>query len=263
MTQLTKEIILTKCRVDTLEDVKNLSLWGNDLEDVSIIKQLPNVEVVSLSVNKITTLKPFASCKKLQELYLRKNLIPNLEDIKVLEGCKLLKILWLGENPCCETNNYRLTIIKVLPQLLKLDNIPVEETEREEATKTIAEYINRPRKRMQSIKDKKLKLENSTTEAQSTLKRPILIQEDYMTQFKDLNDVQQFFSTNGKVNDFSNSKGFKGYNDIFNRNARVQSSKYNSPNIHLIKAVINLLEELDISQLHYIKRYVDKRLGNI
>ena len=85
-----------------------------------------------------------------------------------------------------------------------------------------------------------------------------------MTQFKDLNDVQQYFSNNGRGKDEFNSTGFKNFNDIYNQ----KNSNFNinnilkSKNTHLIKAVFNLMEELDISQLHYIKRYIDKRLNN-
>lgn len=39
---------------------------------ISIIRQMPNLEVLSLSVNKISTLADFAHCPKLRELYLRK-----------------------------------------------------------------------------------------------------------------------------------------------------------------------------------------------
>jgi len=53
--------------------VRNLNLWGTDLTDVSILSRMLNVEVLSLSVNKISSLRDFAACPKLQELYLRKN----------------------------------------------------------------------------------------------------------------------------------------------------------------------------------------------
>ena len=40
-----------------LNDVKSLNCWGQDLADVSILCEMPNVEVLSLSVNRISTLK--------------------------------------------------------------------------------------------------------------------------------------------------------------------------------------------------------------
>lgn len=40
-----------------LSDVKSLNCWGQDLADVSFLCEMPNVEVLSLSVNRICTLK--------------------------------------------------------------------------------------------------------------------------------------------------------------------------------------------------------------
>ena len=92
MVVLTEEMVLAKTRAEDLSAVKNLNLWGSDLTDVSILQvfllfnelacrsvitselqRLPNVEVLSLSVNKIRTLQDFRHCSHLTELYLRKN----------------------------------------------------------------------------------------------------------------------------------------------------------------------------------------------
>lgn len=70
---LTPDYILMKCKTDDLENIKNLNLFANDLENISIIKEMTNIEICSLSINKISTLKDFANCKNLKELYLRKN----------------------------------------------------------------------------------------------------------------------------------------------------------------------------------------------
>lgn len=73
-----------KCKTDKLFNIKNLNLWGNDLEEISLIRDMPNIEICSLSLNKIYGLKDFAACKKLTELYLRKNLIADLFEVKYL-----------------------------------------------------------------------------------------------------------------------------------------------------------------------------------
>ena len=53
-------MLLSKCKTDKLSSLTNVNLWGNDIEDLSLIAQeLPNVEIVSLSLNKISTLKDF------------------------------------------------------------------------------------------------------------------------------------------------------------------------------------------------------------
>ena len=76
--KLTRELIALKVKSDRLESIRKLNLWGSNLEDISIIAEMPSLEIVSLSVNKIRTLKPFANLQNLKELYLRKNLISNL-----------------------------------------------------------------------------------------------------------------------------------------------------------------------------------------
>jgi len=78
------EFVLQKCKCDKLSQIKNLNLWGSELEDISTLKDMPNIEICSLSLNKIKTLRDFQHCRKLAELYLRKNLIENLQDIKYL-----------------------------------------------------------------------------------------------------------------------------------------------------------------------------------
>ena len=124
-----------KCKTDKLSNIKNLNLWGNDLEDISIIKEMPNIEICSLSLNKIHSLKDFASLKKLSELYLRKNLISDLTEAKYLTYCPSLKVLWLWDNPIADHPLYRHYIIKLLPNLVKLDNAAVTSEEKSEAMK--------------------------------------------------------------------------------------------------------------------------------
>ena len=135
--KLTKELIIQKIRSDNFKNLKNLNLWGTNLEDISLLTQLPNLEIISLSVNKIRTLKPFSYLPKLRELYLRKNMIADLNEIKYLIENLNLRVLWLSENPICENPNYRNIVISVLPQINKLDDIIITEEERINANKGI------------------------------------------------------------------------------------------------------------------------------
>ena len=57
---LTVDIVVQKCKKKNLNDIKNINLWGSEIDEVSILQQMPNIEVVSLSVNKISTLKHFS-----------------------------------------------------------------------------------------------------------------------------------------------------------------------------------------------------------
>lgn len=131
---LTRELLLSKCKTDKLAAIKNVNLWGNEIEDLSMLAtELPNVEIVSLSLNKISSLRDFQYCSKLQELYLRKNNICDLRDVGYLQKLPSLKVLWLSNNPCAEHDLYRLYVIKMLPGLIKLDNAEVTQEERAQA----------------------------------------------------------------------------------------------------------------------------------
>ena len=136
--KLSRELIAQKVKSDRIESIRNLNLWGSNIEDISIIEEMPSLEIVSLSVNKIRTLRPFANLQNLRELYLRQNLISNLNEIKHLTDCQNLSVLWLSQNPICDNPNYRAVVICVLPQLQKLDDIAITDEERDKAEKKLS-----------------------------------------------------------------------------------------------------------------------------
>lgn len=132
MSVLTENCVLSRTRAQDLKSVRKLNCWGSELEDVSIVRKMSHVEVLSLSVNNISTLADFAHCKNLQELYIRKNNIKDLNEVLYLKDLPKLKNLWLADNPCAENDHYRLTVLRHLPNLQKLDNqnVQCQEVER-------------------------------------------------------------------------------------------------------------------------------------
>jgi len=50
-----------------------LNLWGNDIDEISLVSEMSELTILSLSVNKISTLVDVQYCKSLSELYLRQN----------------------------------------------------------------------------------------------------------------------------------------------------------------------------------------------
>ncbi|XP_044313568.1 double-stranded RNA-binding protein Staufen homolog isoform X6 [Drosophila rhopaloa] len=135
MSRLTEEMVIARAKQSDLSLIKKLNCWGSDLSDVSIIKRMRGVEVLALSVNKISTLSPFEDCNKLQELYLRKNNISDINEIAYLQNLPALRYLWLEENPCCDRagSNYRAVVLRALPNLKKLDNVEVTQEELDDA----------------------------------------------------------------------------------------------------------------------------------
>ena len=134
---LTEELILKKFPQKNLNEIKIFNLWGYDIENINIISKMHNLEILSLSVNKISTLKPLKNCFKLKELYLRKNNISSLKEIDYLKNLQCLKILRLEENPICKLKNYTNYILHVLPNLYKLDSFEIEKSKRFKTLQTI------------------------------------------------------------------------------------------------------------------------------
>uniref|UniRef100_A0A0A9WJI4 Uncharacterized protein C21orf2 n=1 Tax=Lygus hesperus TaxID=30085 RepID=A0A0A9WJI4_LYGHE len=133
MTVLTEEMVFARTKTNNLGAITKLNCWGSQLSDVSILRKMSDVTVLSLSVNNIETLEDFQHCTKLQELFVRKNNIKDLNEVCYLRDLVHLKNLWLGDNPCANDDGYRLAVIKALPRLEKLDGVSVEESEYEKA----------------------------------------------------------------------------------------------------------------------------------
>ncbi|XP_076267397.1 uncharacterized protein LOC143200690 isoform X5 [Rhynchophorus ferrugineus] len=131
--RLTEEMVIARTKISDLSKVKRLNCWGSELVDISLLRKIPNVEVLSLSINKINSLADFQYCKRLEELYIRQNDIRDLNEVVYLQNLSNLKNLWLGENPCSNTEGYRRAVLKALPQLQKLDNIAVTQEELRDA----------------------------------------------------------------------------------------------------------------------------------
>ncbi len=128
--ELTEKLVISRAKTDNIQNIRNLNLWGNDLEDLGLLREMPNLEVLSISVNRITSLRDFSHSMSLQELYLRKNQIADLSEIRHLTDLPNLRVLWLSDNPCAQVPNYRTIVIKYLPRLEKLDNEVITEAER-------------------------------------------------------------------------------------------------------------------------------------
>lgn len=77
-----------------------------------------------------------SSSSLIKELYLRKNCITDLREIRHLTKLPTLKVLWLHDNPCATVDNYREIVIHHLPNLVKLDNNIITPEEKQEAQKT-------------------------------------------------------------------------------------------------------------------------------
>lgn len=139
MFPLTHELVSVKTKGKPIDEIKKLNCWASNLTDISLLREMTSLEVLTLSVNKISTLRDIQHCTQLKELYIRDNQIADIGEIFYLKNLKNLKILWLENNECSKDHlydsEYRLTVIRNLPNLQKLDNSNVTRDEIETAMK--------------------------------------------------------------------------------------------------------------------------------
>ena len=120
---LTKEFILSKYpNITDITEIRKLNLYAEDLLDISLISKMPNIEVLSLSSNQISSLSPLTNCLNVREIYLRNNNIDSFKELDHLKHLLNLKVLWLEGNPICNDIYYREKVFNILPQVIFLDN---------------------------------------------------------------------------------------------------------------------------------------------
>lgn len=269
MSALSEQQILSRARASSLENVKNLNFWGSDLNDISVLRQMPNVEVLSLSVNSITSLKDFAHCPRLRELYLRKNSIRDINEIGCLKNLPRLRVLWLSDNPCANVEKYRMTVLKNLPKLTKLDTVVVEEAEVIEATKQGIE--------IPTPEDIPVHLDLTATVGihKNTLKTDGAVCNDVNPQSSAAEDENPEPTQNELVNETNKLRAQLGLKPLLLEDKPDTTKAITATNIHkkaaetvspssrnqnILSAVLTLVQELDRTSLLSLRKEIDQQL---
>uniref|UniRef100_A0A8B9M588 Cilia- and flagella-associated protein 410 n=1 Tax=Accipiter nisus TaxID=211598 RepID=A0A8B9M588_9AVES len=242
--RLTRAAVLARAKAAALDGVRRLNCWGSRLTDISICRDLPNIEVITFSVNGISDLEPLNQCQNLSELYLRKNNIASLNELFYLKNLPRLRVLWLSENPCCgsDPHRYRMTVLRNLPSLQKLDNQAVTEEELSQALVDGEEITAPPVRRNvengcpESIESSAAE---STTETESELLNFSLEETNKIREELGMKPVprDKFSSFSPRETDCSR----KRRNNVLN-------------------AILLLMKELDAESLEIIQQTVGRRL---
>ena len=144
---LTEELILYKNPgLIDISNIRTLKINSNDISDISIISKIKELEYLSLSSNKISSLYPLSKCENLRELNLRNNKISSFEELYFLKNLKKLNILLLEGNPISYDNNYINKILKILPNLTKLDNKIISRNNRNRKNKYMKRILTEEKK---------------------------------------------------------------------------------------------------------------------
>ncbi|CAG9859962.1 unnamed protein product [Phyllotreta striolata] len=200
--RLTEEMVIARTKCSDLSQVKRINCWGSELIDVSLLRKMPSLEVVALSINKINSLADFQFCTLLEELYVRQNDIRDLCQVMYLQCLPNLKNLWLEQNPCSSVDGYRLAVLRALPQLQKLDNVQVTAEERKEAQRrgkalihpedsqeeSEDEYASSPQHRVVRSRE-----QYSETESSPLRQSPIPSARDETTDYEELEENEDHY----------------------------------------------------------------------
>ena len=198
---LTKEFILSKYpNITDITEIKKLNLYAEDLLDISLISKMPNIEVLSLSSNQISSLSPLTNCLNVREIYLRNNNIDSFKELSHLKHLMNLKVLWLEGNPICNDIYYREKVFNILPQVIFLDN-------KKRIIKR--ERINNRKRNQSEQKQRKNEFDYDANISKSNRKKILLRR--VFSYFDSTNDAK----INETPNDTSEKKNIKHNNLVF------------------------------------------------
>lgn len=290
--RLSEALVLARTRATDFESVKKLNFWGSGIRDVSVVKKLPNLEVCSLSVNNISTLEDFAECENLREIFIRKNKIEDLSEICHLKTLPNLRNLWLADNPCDQTENYRQTVLKTLPNLQKLDNIAVSEDElaqaqedgidlsldgvqdeevKNEITDETQQEINEEDDEEENkIDETESEIDtksskNETPIANGATKKDINKKKEQKTKENPLEDsmLDPVTLSWEETNKIREELGLKPLPlEKITSPRPVRSTKEKSRNAHVLQAVLLLLRELDKDHLAIVQSTIQRMMSS-
>lgn len=250
---LTKEFLLKKNpKYKSLEELQTINLWGLEINDISILSQCKNLEILSLSLNNISNISPLQKCKNLRELYLRKNKISSLSQIDYLKNLKNLRILWLDENPISNLNNYKNYVLNILPQIIKLDNIPL--IKREYKRHKTAQKIER----ISNINEKKFILRRVNSN------EPIQINLLLSTKKNNNNISNGSNSSLLKFNNIISNGSFSDFGDLLKQRSNSTNKKksvFKKLNIKIKKKENKRMNDNKIKIINNYKLNVERKLS--
>ena len=99
--------------------------------DRTTIGSLPSLQVFLCDNNYLKNINGFEKFYSIQSISFENNKIPDYNSLEKLSSLSSLKDLALGNNPVSKAINYRNTIIRMFPNLLKLDGKEITNEERE------------------------------------------------------------------------------------------------------------------------------------
>lgn len=139
---LTLNLVLQKSKVDDIHRIQKLNICAAQLQDIGVLRHASGLEVLSMSLNEISELGAISNCRRLTELYLRKNYIRDINQVLHLSRLPYLEVLNLSDNPISRDPNYRRFVIAAIPPLERLDDRDITDEERDDALSVFPQLLS-------------------------------------------------------------------------------------------------------------------------
>ncbi|XP_786893.3 leucine-rich repeat and guanylate kinase domain-containing protein [Strongylocentrotus purpuratus] len=107
-----------------------INLRCNQISIIENLDTLTRLQYLDLSGNEINSLEGLQKCALLETLDLENNQVADITDLQYIEGLKLLRHLTLLRNPIQDIEDYRLSLLFRIPQMVELDRHRVEVEEK-------------------------------------------------------------------------------------------------------------------------------------
>jgi len=139
--------------------IQRLWLNGNKLSTISHLDNAANLRELWLQRNELTDCwAGLQACKQLEVLAVAGNPIRNLAGLQRLQALPSLRSLSLedlhfGSCPVAATEGYRHFVVATVPQLTVVDEQPVQDAEREGATKALLSLGDALKARVHGIRE--------------------------------------------------------------------------------------------------------------
>lgn len=213
---------------------------------------MPQLKVLSLAVNKISSLSAFSKLYNLRELYLRQNLVSDPAELRQLVGLDNLRVLWLAANPIASLSNYRHLVLRCVPTLDKLDEQDVSDDERDAAL-----LAGCPSPKELSDMDINQHMKEHSSHPTHAIQSPFppSVDQDAAPRIKkpswlrnEETQVKQHIRTAGSVS------------QLDRQDSHTTIIEDQEPSDNVTKAVLLLIRDLDVNSLKIIKQEINKLL---
>jgi len=131
-----KKLVLSNnviCKIDGLDhldSLEELDLSFNSIKRLEGLDHVPNLRILNLHRNLITVIENLHNALRLEVLVLSTNGVKTFDNIRNLRASVRLRALSLNANPICDEPDYRYFVLALLPELLILDYVRIQASER-------------------------------------------------------------------------------------------------------------------------------------